>query len=97
MVTRKRMVDFQALNDGGRPVEKLQKIDPPERVKGYIPYKEKALHKKASLCMNDIHIKHEDKYDNHVFEFSTALYELYKRVTIDYYNNLNKKLLSIVT
>ena len=40
--------------------------------------------------MNDIHIKHEDKYDNHVFEFSTALYELYKRETIDYYNNLNK-------
>ena len=29
MITRKRLVDFQALNDGGRPVEKLQKIDPP--------------------------------------------------------------------
>ena len=49
MITRKRVLNFQALDDGGKVVEKSRYLDSSERVKGYSLNKEKALRRK-SVC-----------------------------------------------
>ena len=48
----------------------------------------RALEKKAIRCLNDVCIKHEIKSDNHVFEMSSAIYEVYKANTLHYFENI---------
>ena len=75
METRKRgIVNYSDLNGLGRSDAKFPKIDNEARVKGYSLNKEKALKKKAVGCLNEFSVSYANKHGNHIFEFSTAMY-----------------------
>ena len=48
----------------------------------------RALEKKAFGCLNDVCIKHEDKADDHIYEMSTGIYEVYKYNILHYFENV---------
>ena len=46
------------------------------RVKDHGLNKDKALKKKVDGCLSEFSISYANKYGKHIFEFSTAMYEL---------------------
>ena len=48
----------------------------------------RALEKKALGCLKDIHIKHVDKSNNHLYEMSTGIYEVYRYSALQYFENV---------
>ena len=92
METRKRTsINYSDLNVVGRPKVKSPKIDNESRVKDYSLNEEKALKKKAENCLGDFCISYANKGGNHIFEFSTAMYEIYKRETINFYEDVSSR------
>ena len=105
---RKRSaINYNKLNDCGRPEIKAQKQisgnppplhppppppnatppNPPAREKQYQLNEEKNLKKKVELCLKDSFIQYENKSDNHIYVFSTGMYELYKTETVKFHGN----------
>ena len=58
--------------------------------------KEKALKKIAEKCLNDFCVTYANKSGNHIFDFSTAMYELYKAAIVKFYEGANSSLWSVV-
>ncbi|MEW8548402.1 MAG: hypothetical protein AB2693_33275 [Candidatus Thiodiazotropha sp.] len=48
----------------------------------------RALEKKALRCLTDVYIRQEDKSDNHIYELSTGIYEVYKYNALHYFENV---------
>ena len=88
METRKRaVVNYSDLNEVGRPKAKSPKIDSGTSVKDNSLNKERALKKKAEDCLGDSCISYANKNGNHIFKFTTAMYELYKEETLNFYDD----------
>ena len=50
---------------------------------------DKALRKKAKACQAEYLVSSEVKYDNYIFSFSAAMYELYRENLAEYFSMLN--------
>ena len=48
----------------------------------------RALEKRAIRCLNDVGIKHEIKSENHVYDMSAGIYEVYKINALRYFENI---------
>ena len=95
--TRKRTsIDYMKLNEAGKTEAKAPRLDGGGRLKDYSLNKEKALKKKAEKCLNDFCVTYANKSGNHIFDFSTAMYELYKAATVKFYKGANSSLRSVV-
>lgn len=95
--TRKRTsIDYLILNEAGKSEAKAPRLDGGGRRKDYSLNKEKALKKKAEKCLNDFCVTYVNKNGNHIFDFSTAMYELYKAATVKFYEGATSSLRSMV-
>lgn len=95
--TRKRAsIDYLKLSEVGKSEAKAPRLDGGGRLKDYSLNKEKALKKKAEKCLSEFCITYTNKSGNHIFDFSTVMYELYKAATVKFYEGANSSLRSVV-
>ncbi|MES9903014.1 MAG: hypothetical protein ABW168_10060, partial [Sedimenticola sp.] len=67
------------------PTRLVTSPEQPNFQKPYTLDKKKALQKKLRSCDFDAQIHHEEKHGNHIFTFSTGVYELYKSLALSYF------------
>ena len=59
------------------------------KTKGTMNHYDRAMNKKLSACSVYYFVKRAEKGENHVFNFSTAMYELYRDTLSEHFHRMN--------
>ena len=66
-------------------------VSSPAQTRNYVLNVERALKKKAIVCQADVKISHEEKEgNNHVFEMSAGIFEIYKLCALRFFDACNQ-------
>ena len=85
-------MDQVAVRKSKRLNGKRQTADPTQtEYRGYIWDKKRALEKKLVSCVTDIKISHAQKYQNHIYDKSAGMYELYRSEVVRFYDCIPEK------